>query len=43
MTPKAFVFPLLILFIIHVSADECTVDESLRTDCGYMGINKQQC
>ncbi len=34
---------LAILLITSIAADQCVVEESLRTDCGYMGINQQIC
>lgn len=33
----------LATLIVLSSCQSCEVSESLRTDCGYMGINQQLC
>jgi hypothetical protein len=33
----------LALIIVLALSQQCEVSESLRTDCGYMGINQQLC
>jgi glucoamylase len=32
-----------ILLVSTITAQQCTVEESMRTDCGYFGINQQLC
>ena len=39
---KLFIF-LLAGLVVLAGTQSCEVSESLRTDCGYMGINQQQC
>lgn len=34
---------LLLVLISTVFADQCSVEESFRADCGYMGINQAIC
>jgi len=31
------------LLLVTTYNQQCEVDEGSRTDCGYMGINQQQC
>lgn len=38
---RAFIVVLAI--IVLAASQSCEVSESLRTDCGYFGINQQQC
>jgi len=38
------VYPIIFALLLVVSlAQQCEMSESLRTDCGYMGINQQIC
>lgn len=31
------------ILLVFSYAQQCEVSQDLRTDCGYMGINQQQC
>lgn len=35
--------PLLALLVVYTATQSCDMSQDLRTDCGYMGINQQQC
>ena len=39
---KIILISVAILLVLSV-AQKCDFSQDLRTDCGYMGINQQQC